>query len=784
MEEHVARLHRLPPATLALALVLALPSAVSAQKPPSMAQFISPGYPASLVSAKKADRLAWVVLDAGKRNVYTAAAPDFKPVRLTSFLDDNGVDTSDPAISDDGSVVIFVRGHSLNREGWGANPTGHPDGPERAVWAVRTTGGPAWRLGEVTNPVLSPDGRYVAFVKDGQIYAYAVTRGAVGQASSPASSVAQASPPAIDRAERPLVKAAGSNASPRWSPDGSKLAFVSDRADHAFIGVLDMRKRSITFLSPSVDRDASPTWSPDGKRIAFIRRAGLPFGQQAQPGTGGIGNPPGPAYNPATAGMRGQAAGQRAEGGGQRGGAQAGMRGASAGGPLATVPGLYSSALPGGYRVAFMVADAATGEAREFWHPAADDFTSLAVNAIQWAGDVVLFTAEPGEWLRVFAVKVDARDGASPAGGTPAPPVPITQDNSFLESAAFTSLSPDGRTLFYCNNLGDTERRHVWKVPTSGGEPVQLTKGDGIETYPVPLATGRQVAMLAADARRPQAVALVPAAGGSPRRIYPTLPKEFPLDQHVIPEDIVTKAADGLEIHNQLFVPRDIKPGERRPALVFVHGGPVRQMLLGYHYMWFYHMAYAMNQWLAAQGYVVLSVNFRSGVGYGKSFRTAPNTGQRGNAEYQDVVAGAKYLQGRPDVDPTRVGIWGLSYGGLLTSQALARNSDIFVAGVDFAGVHLYTNTLDPDNVAYKSSAVSAIDTWKSPVLLIHGDDDRNVAFTQTSGLVQLLRARNVYHEVIVFPDDVHESLIHKRWLYTFDRMEQFLDRFVRRAGK
>jgi dipeptidyl aminopeptidase/acylaminoacyl peptidase len=91
---------------------------------------------------------------------------------------------------------------------------------------------------------------------------------------------------------------------------------------------------------------------------------------------------------------------------------------------------------------------------------------------------------------------------------------------------------------------------------------------------------------------------------------------------------------------------------------------------------------------------------------------------------------------------------------------------------------------LDPANVAYTSSAASAVDTWKSPVLLIQGDDDRNVAYTQMTGLVQLLRARHVYHEVIVFPDDVHESLIFKRWLYTFDRMEQFLDRFVRNAGK
>ena len=91
---------------------------------------------------------------------------------------------------------------------------------------------------------------------------------------------------------------------------------------------------------------------------------------------------------------------------------------------------------------------------------------------------------------------------------------------------------------------------------------------------------------------------------------------------HVKPELVLTKAPDGLEIHNQLFLPADIKPGEKRPAIVFVHGGPARQMLLGYHYMQFYHWAYGINQWLANQGYIVMSVNYRSGVGYGRSFRT------------------------------------------------------------------------------------------------------------------------------------------------------------------
>ena len=207
-------------------------------------------------------------------------------------------------------------------------------------------------------------------------------------------------------------------------------------------------------------------------------------------------------------------------------------------------------------------------------------------------------------------------------------------------------------------------------------------------------------------------------------------------------------------------------------------------MLLGYHYRHVYHLFYGVNQWLADNGYIVLSVNFRSGIGYGKSFRTAPNTGQRGNAEYQDVVAAARYLQGRPDVDPKRVGIWGLSYGGLLTAQALARNSDIFAAGVDLAGVHLFGSSLDPESVSYKSSAISQIDTWTSPVLLFHGDDDRNVAFSQTVGLVQLLRARNVPHELVVFPDDVHDSLLHRRWLYTFERMDAFLRRYLGGASK
>ena len=714
----------------------------AAQNRSTIDHYLSPGYPFELVSAKKSDRIAWLVFERGMRNVYTAAAPTFAPVRVTRNLDDDGVDISSLSISDDGSTVVFVRGHAPNRAGWVANPLSNADGADRTIWAARTAGGAAWKIAEGGAPVLSPDGRAVLYVKDNQIYRAAV------------SQVAPAT--AIDRGEKPFIKAWGQNSSPVWSPDGAKIAFVSDRNDHTLIGVYDVASRKVAWVSPSVDHDTSPTWSPDGKRLAFIRRPGTPFGQQTQSGGSGIGNPPGAAPN--------------RQGGQGRGGNQPR--------PESAIPGLARATFRGGYTLSFWVADIPGGlsrddgsiesPAREVWHSAPKDESLDRVNTIQWARDHIVFQAEPDEWIRYYSV---------PVAGAATAPVVLTPGDGMVETAA---LSSDGAFLFYGTNAGDIDRRHVWKVPTSGGTAVQVKTGDEIENYPVVLSSGKHVALLSAAAARPQSVAVASVEpGAKPKVIFPTLAATFPAAQHVVPQNVTLTADDGLKFNNQLFVPSGIAPGEKRPAVVFVHGGPSRQMLLGYHYRHFYHMAYGVNQWLASQGYVVLSVNYRRGIGYGRSFRTAPNTGGAGNAEYKDVLAAGKYLQTRADVDAGRIGIWGLSYGGVLTAQALARNSDIFKVGVDLAGVHLWGNSIEPDAVSFQSSAIGAISTWKSPVLLLHGDDDRNVAFAQTTGLVQLLRAHDVEHELIVFPDDVHDSLLYKRWIYTFDRTSEFLGRFI-----
>jgi dipeptidyl-peptidase 4 len=763
------------------ALVLAAPrvETLEAQsRPPLYQQFLSNANPIELVSAKKVDRIAWTVYEEGKRNAYTAAGPTWTPRRLTPFLKDDGTDIAQIRISDDGSTVVFCRGTVPNRDGWVANASADPDGAERAIWAVKTAGGPAWRVAEGTSPELAPDGSSVLFVKEGEIFRARITRARL------------ANP--MDRGEKPFIRNWGMQSAPRWSPDGKSIAFVTNREDHSFIAVYTLATRSISYMDPSVDFDTNPMWTSDSKSIVFTRRPGLAFGQQGQQGGGGIGIPNGPAFT---------------QGRGGRGGPQtpedeAAQRARQA---AAKIPGLMRATFRGGYTLSVMRANVATEQAEEVWHNEPNDRLITTINNPRLAGDYIVFPLNVGgggrggrgrgqqpegdaaqpqrpvdEWDRYYSLNLAMKN---------AKPVLLTTTDGLIEDQTSIALSADGKTFFYSTNAKDIDRRHIWAVPVAGGTPWQVTGGTGIETSPVPLASGKGLATQSATWKRPQSIGLWTVSGtttvASQKWLFPTDAqlKTFPTALHVEPQAVTIKAADGKDVYNQLFLPKDLKPGEKRPAIIFVHGGPRRQMLLGYHYMHFYHWSFGLNQWLASKGYVVMSVNYRSGIGYGRSFTSAPNTGRSGNAEYQDVLAAGKYLQTRPDVDPDRVGIWGLSYGGVLTAQALARNSDIFKMGVDLAGVHLWGSSVDPESVSFKSSAIGAIDGWKSPVLLVHGDDDRNVAFQQTTGLVQLLRARDVEYELIVFPDDTHESMLHSRWMYTLDRMEKFIDRHMKHGA-
>jgi dipeptidyl aminopeptidase/acylaminoacyl peptidase len=435
-----------------------------------------------------------------------------------------------------------------------------------------------------------------------------------------------------------------------------------------------------------------------------------------------------------------------------------------------------------------MVADVATGTAKTVWtaeRGVGSAFRNVVGDQLMWgAGDRLVFPWERTGWTSLYSV---------PVGGGAAT---LLTPGAF--EVEYVSLTPDRTQVVYNSNQGDIDRRHVWRVPVAGGgAPVAVTTGRTIEWEPVFTSDGKALAFFRSDARRP-ARPMIAVANGAPRELAPTTTPGSLLEEALVePQQVIFTSPDGMKIHAQLFLPSGAKAGDRRPAAIFFHGGSRRQMLLGWNYSSYYSNAYAFNQHLASKGYVVLSVNYRSGIGYGMEFREALNYGAAGASEYNDVVGAGRYLASRNDVDARRIALWGGSYGGFLTAMGLARNSDMFATGVDFHGVHDWNvgirtfvpsyNTLENPRdslLAFRSSPLASIRTWRSPVLVIHGDDDRNVSFAETVTLVEQLRDRGVEVEQLVLPDEVHGFLRHASWVQAYNAASEYLDRKLGVKGK
>ncbi len=678
----------------------------SAVAPPLRAQqrgitiesLLSAPFPSNMSAARAGGAVAWAQNDRGVRNVWIAAPPDYRGRQVTSFTADDGQDIGGIEWTADAKSLFFVRGGSANRAGEVPNPSSDPAAAEQAIWRVAVASGAPARVTQGSGIAVPRHGDTFAFTRRGQIW------------SAP-----------IDGGKEPtqLANLRGAAGSLTWSPDGSKLAFASNRGDHGYVGVLDLASKTVKWLAPSVDNDGEPAWSPDGARVAFLRV------------------------------------------------------------PSSTRLDLFKpvrSARPW----SIMVADVATGAARTVWtaeRGVGSAFREVVGDQLMWgAGDRLVFPWERTGWTSLYSVAA--------SGG----PATLLTPGKF--EVEYVSLTPDHTQVVYNSNQDDIDRRHLWRVPVSGGTPVAMTAGTDIEWQPASTSDGAATAFFRSGARR-QARAMIAVANGAPRELAPaTMPADYPERALVEPQQVIFTSPDGMKIHAQLFLPVGAKAGDKRPAAIFFHGGSRRQMLLGWNYSSYYNNAYAFNQHLASKGYVVLAVNYRSGIGYGMEFREAPNYGASGASEYNDVVGAGRYLANRSDVDAKRIALWGGSYGGFLTAMGLARNSDMFAAGVDFHGVHdwnvgirtfvpSYNTLANPRDslLAFRSSPLAAVGTWRSPVLVIHGDDDRNVSFAETVTLVEKLRDRGVEVEQLVLPDEVHGFLRYASWMQAYTAASEFLDR-------
>ncbi|GAB3902606.1 hypothetical protein GCM10028803_29570 [Larkinella knui] len=664
-------------------------------------------FPSDLTASAQGSRLAWVFNEQGKRNIYVAEGPDFSPRKLTAYTEDDGQEITSLSVSSDGKWVVYVRGgdHGSNwDEALPVNTLSSPVPIKVQIWSVPFAGGVPKALSEGDEPVISPRNDQIAFLKSGQAWTAPL------DGSAPAKA---------------LFTARGETRSLEWSPDGSRLVFVSHRRDHAFIGVFTNSETPITWLDPSFSRDRSPRWSPDGTKVVFVR-------------TPGLGGPPDSLLTPK--------------------------------------PEPW----------AIWTADVAIGKAAPIWQAPKTRAGSLppthgGVNLHWAANDRIVFVSYQDGWPHLYSLPA--------SGGTPL----LLTPGSYM--AEHIRLSTDRKWLVFSGNTGpdkqDIDRRHVVRVPVDQAAPEVLTPGTGLEWTPVVTGDGSTIALISATAQRPPLPAVMPFSKGTPRLLAQNLiSAQFPQTRLVTPKQVIFKAADGVSVHAQLFEPEGVSA--KKPAIIYVHGGPSRQMQLGWNYSDYYSNAYAWNQYLTSLGFAVLSVNYRLGIGYGHAFHQVADGGENGAAEYRDIRAAGEWLARQPQIDAGRIGIYGGSYGGYLTALALGRDSKLFAAGVDIHGEHdwtvyqssLLSNRVEqvPDarqaaKIAWESSPVSAVNTWTSPVLIIHGDDDRNVGFSQSADLVRRLETKGVPMETLVIVDDTHHWMRHANALKVGQAMADFFKR-------
>ena len=419
--------------------------------------------------------------------------------------------------------------------------------------------------------------------------------------------------------------------------------------------------------------------------------------------------------------------------------------------------------------------DAVTGEATLLYREREPSNVTAGWSAV-WAPDGgVYFTSDRDDFYHLYHL---AEAGAEP--------VAVTRGDWSVERFEVTDNG-----LFVVTNRQHPAQRHIYRVPLTGGEPQRLSENVGTHT-PTYSPDGRWAAVLfSSDSQPPDLFLNRLDAAGETRVTSSPLP-EFAAHDWVTPEYVTFAShVDGVTLHGRLMLPSGFDPRRRYPAIIgSIYSNTLRNQWGGRSA----HPVWGVDQYLLQQGYVLLNINIRGSWGHGRAFRRKLRL-DYGGIDTEDIYSGVQYLDSLGYVDMKRVGLWGSSYGGLMTAMSLFKRPGVFAAGVAGAPAtnvwHALTGEMmvmgrpqDQPEAYAASSAFTHAAGLQDPLMIIHGMRDRIVLFKDSLQLLENLMLLGKAHllELVVLPNSPHgwdtRELYQTR--YAFKRLVSHFDRYLK----
>jgi dipeptidyl aminopeptidase/acylaminoacyl peptidase len=403
--------------------------------------------------------------------------------------------------------------------------------------------------------------------------------------------------------------------------------------------------------------------------------------------------------------------------------------------------------------------------------------------AVSPDGKWVEFVSDRTGWPHIYVTRFDAASESQ-----------AKQLSKGNFGTGYATWSPDSKTIAYAHSaVGNQMERFISIVDPTTGKTESIVASRGVNYDPVFSPDGKMLAYARAAVEHPQEVYAIEAKpGATPVRLTNSLPASINTGDLTAPVPVYypSRAEDKKMVPATLMVNKNLDKTVKHPAIIWIHGSGADQNYLGWH-PGAYRMYYAMHQYLAQQGYVILTPDYRGSSGYSRDW-AAGDYMDMGGRPSKDVAAGADYLKTLPYVDPDRIGVWGLSYGGFMTLQAITTTPTLFRCAIDVAGVgdwstwnsgaytvgRLGTPVTNPDGF-FTSAPVKHLDKVQRPLMILQGTFDTNVPVWETLKVVDTLEKLGKPFDMAFYPGEIHffrrAFVLRDAWR----RSESFFDKYL-----